>query len=89
MKILNSSQVDQLINLLIDKEYECINLNEGCLTSGDWICIPPNNNYYIYEIKEKCINEWNSCQIIRRTRKLSKRQKSLIDKHYNNEINIE
>ena len=73
-------EIDKLIEKLLEEGYDCIQLSEGILGSGNWICIPADSgNYYHFIIKEVYINQWQSGHTVRKCRKLSKADKALLE----------
>ena len=62
--------MEELIQMLTEKGYECLQTNEGTLGIGTWYCIPPQKGDWIYIIEEVYLNSWSSAQTVRRTRKL-------------------
>ena len=71
-------EVDALIEKLNGNGYECVQVDEGTLGSGSWICISPNDNYYHYVIKEVPLNSQSSGHIIRRCKKLTKENQEML-----------
>ena len=66
------SSTEDFIRSLSARDWECIQLNEGSLGIGDWVCIAPTDHQWNFVIREKFLNEWSSAQTIRKCRKLSK-----------------
>lgn len=64
---------DELISTMFERSYECINLREGVLGSGDWVLIAPDEEHYNFVIREVVLNEWSSAHTIRRCKKLSQK----------------
>ena len=52
--------------------YTSIQLREGVLGSGDFLCIAPDEQHYHFLVREVALNEWNSAHTIRRVSKISK-----------------
>lgn len=73
------SAIDSLLSKLSEMKYELYQIQEGCLGCGDWICLPPDEKHYGFEIREVYLNEWSSAHTVRRFRKVSRRQWNLIN----------
>ena len=71
-------EVDSLIGRLSEQKYDCHQIDEGTLGSGNWICVAPDDEHYHFIINEVYVNPWCSAHTIRRTRRLSKRNIALI-----------
>lgn len=80
MKLYTYKAVDSLIEQLIEKGYEAIQLREGTLGSGDWVLLSHDPTKYNFVVREVALNEWNSAHNIRRTAKISKALQKEIDK---------
>ena len=82
MKLYGYTSIDRYLGKLAEKHgYECINIDEGCLTSGDWVCLPPDDNHYVIVIREVPISSQSSGQSVRKYRTLPKKYKEAIDRH--------
>ena len=74
---------EEFINKLYALNYTCVQLNEGGVGIGDWICLSNDSKRYNFIITEVYLNEWSSAQKIRAQAKLSKKnQKALADLGY-------
>ena len=71
--------VESFLSKLSEMEYQLYQIQEGCLGCGDWICLPPDENHYGFEIREVYLNEWSSAHTVRRFSKVSRRQLKLIN----------
>ena len=75
--------IDSLISTLEnDYGYECCQIFEGTLGSGNWICVPPDDNHYYYIVSEVYLNEWSSAHKVRKCSKLSKANEKLLVEYY-------
>lgn len=63
--------VDQLLFHLQKLGYECIQVWEGSLGSGNWICKAPDDRHYHFTVEEVSMNPWSSAHRIHRKKKLS------------------
>lgn len=79
MKLYSCTAVDDGLNNLTNMGYDCIQVSEGILGCGHWICVAPDDNHYHFEFKEVPINEWSSGHTVRKFSKLSKRQMQMIE----------
>ncbi len=73
------TQVDEFAQRLCERGWEYVQLLEGCLGSGDFVLIAPDDKHYNFVIREVYLNEWSSAQTIRRAAKISKRLQKEID----------
>ena len=78
-KLYNLSVVENLIEGLMEKGYECIQLEEGCLGIGYWVCVAPSENYYNFIVQEVPLNCWSSAHTITRKGRLSKEIQKRLD----------
>lgn len=78
----NYKEIDDFIHNL-GEDYECINVNEGTLGSGDWICIPSEDNKPIFVIRERFESSWSSVHTIEETNELTDELSKEIDDFYN------
>lgn len=78
-KMYSCTAIDNYLEQLAEVGYECVNVDEGNLTSGDWICIPPTENKVYVIIKEVYVNCWQSAQTVQRCTKLSKANKKRLE----------
>ena len=69
-------EVYKQLEYLEDFGYENIQIDEGTLGAGSWICIPPDDDHYFFVIRERYVNEWTSAHTISRKSKLSKAEKA-------------
>lgn len=76
-----SQAIDNFINSYEADGGIAVCVNEGCLTSGDWVLTPGEGGQGSFVIKEVVLNEWSSAQTIRRYRKLPEKYKKMIDRH--------
>lgn len=63
MKLYTSTQVEQLVNNYLERNGECIQLNEGTLGHGKLLLSAPGKKYAV--IQEKYLNAWSSGHTIR------------------------
>lgn len=59
--------------------YTSIQLSEGVLGSGSFVCLAPDEKHYNFVVREVYINEWSSGHTVRRTGKISKALRAEID----------
>lgn len=57
--------VDNLISRYIDAGGTAIQLDKGCLQSGDWVLFDISGRLKCFYIFERHLNEWSSDQVIR------------------------
>lgn len=80
-KLYSYKAVDELRDRLRDElGYTSIQLREGVLGSGDFLCIAPDDKHYHFLIREVYLNEWSSAHTIRRLSKISKALQNEIEK---------
>lgn len=80
-KLYTPSATQTLITQLAENyNYECVQIWEGTLGIGNWVCIPPTENQYYFVVKEVYVNEWSSAQTIRRQRKIGRELMTLVEK---------
>jgi len=73
-KLFSCSEIDAFIaRLRDDYGYVCANTDQGVLTSGNWVCLPPDGNHYGFVIREVALNCWSSAQKVKRFRRLPKK----------------
>lgn len=65
------SSTGELIQDLMNKGWEYIQLREGVLGHGDCVLIAPTERNWNFIIREVYVNPWSSAQTIRKCRKLS------------------
>ena len=82
MQLYSYKAIDELIAKLDELGYECCQIFDSVVASGNWICVPPDDNHYYYIITEKVLNEWSSAHTIRRCKKLSKANEKLLVEYY-------
>lgn len=75
------SSTEDFIRSLSARGWECIQLDEGSLGIGDWVCIAPTDKQWNFVIRERFLNEWSSAQTIRKCRKISKALLKEIEKN--------
>ena len=63
--------VDQLLFHLQKLGYECTQVWEGSLGSGNWICKAPDDRHYNFTVEEVSINPWSSAHKVHRKKKLN------------------
>jgi hypothetical protein len=74
----NYRQIDNLISKYANIENsEVIQVREGVLGSGDWICTAPNKKTAI--IKEIYVNAWSSTHIVKFYNKTPKKYINIIN----------
>lgn len=56
--------VDDLIARYIDAGGHAIQLDEGCLQSGEWILYDDTGSLKCFYIFERYLNEWSADQVI-------------------------
>ncbi len=78
MKLYTCSAVDDALDTLIDIGYDCVQVSEGVLGCGHWICIAPDDRHYHFEFQEVYMNEWSSGHTVRKCRTLSNQQMQMI-----------
>lgn len=79
-KLYTYQAVDDLRNRLRNEHgYTSIQLREGVLGSGDFLCIAPDEQHYHFLVREVYLNEWSSAHTIRRVGKISKALQAEID----------
>ena len=72
--------VDDLRDRLVNEYgYNTIQLHEGVLGSGSFVCLAPDDKHYNFVVREVYINEWSSGHTVRRCAKISKKLQSEID----------
>ena len=67
----DSIDVDQLLFHLSKLGYECIQISEGSLGSGNWVCKAPDDKHYNFTVEEVAMNSWSSAHKVHRKKKLS------------------
>ena len=73
--------VDDLRDRLRNEHgYTSIQLREGVLGSGDFLCIAPDDKHYHILVREVYLNEWSSAHSVRRLSKISKALQKEIEK---------
>lgn len=77
-KYYSTSAAEQAINILADRGYEIITIDEGCLGVGHVIALAPDGKHYNVEIQEVALNCWSSGHTIRNFDKISKRIEKLL-----------
>lgn len=77
-KLYDYHEIDELIGRLTKENYECVQVDEGILGSGNWICVAPDDKHYNFIINEVALNCWSSAHTIRRCKKLSKANANLL-----------
>jgi len=82
MKLYSNSVIDRLIDKYVKCGGECYQLNEGNLTSGDWILFDVTKKKYNFVIKEVYQNEWSSLQSIRKYRILPRKYQAILNENY-------
>jgi len=60
--------------------YTSIQLREGVLGSGDFLCIAPDEKHYHFLVREVYVNEWSSAHTVRRLSKISKNLQAEIER---------
>lgn len=78
--IYSISSTQEFISSMIEKGWDCIQLDEGVLGVGDLVLIAPDDKHYNFVIREVYLNEWSSGQTIRKCAKLSKKILKEIEK---------
>lgn len=69
--------VENALNRLSDMGYEIVTI-EGTLIDN-YICLPPDDDHYVWEFYENYLNEWSSAYRYRRSKKISRRQKKMLE----------
>lgn len=70
--------MDNFISRYIERGGQAYCIDDGVLTSGDWILFDTRGELKFCIIKEVYINDWSSGQTIRRYKKLPKKYKELL-----------
>lgn len=60
--------------------YTSIQLREGTLGSGDFLCVAPDEKHYHFLVREVYVNEWSSAHTVRRLSKISKNLRAEIER---------
>lgn len=76
--------VDDMRDRLSGMGYTSIQLREGVLGSGDFVCIAPDEKHYHFIVREVALNEWSSAHTVRRSGKISKALQAEIDEAIRN-----
>ena len=67
--LYTATGTDEWIAKMVERGWEAVNLDEGCLTSGDWFLISPDQKKkYNFYVRERYIGAYSSGQSIRRVR---------------------
>ena len=77
--------IEDALVRLGDLGYACHQIEEGCLGSGYWICVPPEDNMYFFIFKEVYLNEWSSGHTFSKRKWLTKQQQLDLDNYYKEE----
>ena len=77
--IYTIGSVEKMVNDLLGKGWELVQLREGTLGLGDLVLIAPDDKHYNFVIREVALNEWCSAQTMRRCAKISARLQAEID----------
>lgn len=78
MKYYSCTSMDNFISRYIERGGQAYCIDDGVLTSGDWILFDTRGKLKFCIIKEVYINDWSSGQTIRRYKKLPKKYKELL-----------
>lgn len=78
MKYYSCTSMDNFISGYIERGGQAYCIDDGVLTSGDWILFDNRGKLKFCIIKEVYINDWSSAQTIRRYKKLPKKYKELL-----------
>ena len=78
-KYYSYEAVDEFISEMGNRGYEAIQIDEGCLGSGSWVLVAPDEKHYNFVIREVALNEWSSGHTIRRCAKISKKLQAEIN----------
>lgn len=68
----------EFLSVLEKRGYACIQVADGGLGLGNFICVAPNENFYHFIINEVYMNEWSSAQTIRAQAKLSQKNLKIL-----------
>lgn len=72
--------VDELRERLVNEHgYDVVQLSEGVLGSGSFVCLAPDEKHYNFVVREVALNEWSSAHTVRRTAKIGKALQAEID----------
>lgn len=69
--------VENTLNALADIGYEIVTI-EGSLIDN-YICLPPDDGYVVWEFYECYLNEWSSAYRYRTSKKISRRLARLLE----------
>ncbi|MFT0360229.1 hypothetical protein [Bacteroides thetaiotaomicron] len=72
------TSIDDFIIWYMKKGGQAYCIDEGCLTSGDWILFDARGKLKSYIIKEVYINPWSSGQSLRKYRRLPEKYAKMI-----------
>ena len=75
----STSAVSQAIELLENRGYDIVTVQEGTLGWGHVIALSPDDKHYNVEIQEVYLNEWSSGHTIRNFDKISARIMKLLE----------
>lgn len=78
MKYYSCTSMDNFISRYIERGGQAYCIDDGVLTSGDWILFDTRGKLKFCIIKEVYINDWSAGQTIRRYKKLPKKYKELL-----------
>ena len=78
--VYSISSTQEFISSMIEKGWDCVELDEGVLGVGDLVLIAPDDKHYNFVIREVYLNEWSSGQTIRKCAKLSQKILKEIEK---------
>lgn len=78
MNLYTCTSIDNFISKYIEKGGEAYCIDEGVLTSGDWILFDIRGKLKACIIKEVYVNDWSSAQSLRKYKKLPKKYAEMI-----------
>ena len=77
MRIHSMKVAERALAFLEENGFECIQVEEGTLGIGHWICLSHDDRYNV-EISEVYLNCWSSGYTMRNFDKISKRIEALL-----------
>ena len=78
MNLYTCTSIDNFISKYMEKGGTAYRIDEGVLTSGDWILFDIRGKLKSCIIKEVYINDWSSAQSLRKYKKLPEKYKKMI-----------
>lgn len=79
-------EVDAIIGKLENGGYKCCQTDEGVLGSGNWICVPPEDDEQFVIIREIALNCWSSGHEIHYRKKLTKALTQELEDYYRGKV---